>query len=152
MTHKCENCGTIFERQLRVARFCTHACYACTLVGMKLSKDTRSKMSEAKQGYMPVNIFQSGPAHPFWVQDRRAVAISETPEYRDLRLGVLKRDHYTCQQCGRRGQSGDRPVLDMHHIKSQREHPELALVKANCITLCRKCHRETGSYLNRWRN
>lgn len=49
-----------------------------------------------------------------------------------LRLLVLQRDGYICQDCGERAQ-------EIHHIIS-RGH-KLAWSLRNMITLCAKCHR-----------
>lgn len=48
---------------------------------------------------------------------------------------VLERDNFTCQFCGVVG--GD---LQVDHIKSWSEFPELRFDINNCRTLCAKCH------------
>jgi 5-methylcytosine-specific restriction endonuclease McrA len=59
-----------------------------------------------------------------------------------LRLEVLRRDSWTCRQCGGPGREVD-------HIKPVRDRPDLAFAVANLQTLCRACHtrktrREVG--------
>lgn len=48
---------------------------------------------------------------------------------------VLKRDDYTCRDCGLRGVN-----LHIDHIKSWAEHPSERFNIDNCQTLCMACH------------
>ena len=61
-------------------------------------------------------------------------------EYNIFRKEILKRDNYTCKNCG------SKEKLQVHHIKSRKEFPELIMDKDNCITLCIRCHAETDNY------
>ena len=59
--------------------------------------------------------------------------------WNDIRDEVLKRDHYTCQDCGKADETGD--GMDVDHIIA------VALGgpmwdKDNMETLCEKCHRK----------
>ena len=57
------------------------------------------------------------------------------PKSKDtLRKYALKRDNYTCQECGATEN------LQVHHIKAKKFHPELTYDLDNLITLCKKCH------------
>ena len=54
-------------------------------------------------------------------------------------------EHPTCAACGR---SGD---MEVHHVQSYHEHPELELDRSNLITLCAEpCHLVHG-HLMSWR-
>ena len=55
---------------------------------------------------------------------------------------VLKRDDYTCQDCG------SKERLEAHHIVSLFQLPSAAFIRANGITLCKNCHKKTDSYAN----
>lgn len=57
-------------------------------------------------------------------------------EYRSFRNSVLKRDRYTCRNCGAKKD------LQVHHIKHYAKYPKLRTKMANGITLCEKCHKE----------
>lgn len=60
--------------------------------------------------------------------------------YKEFRETILKRDNYTCQKCGAKNR------LQVHHIKSRKEYPELIMDADNCITLCITCHSQTDNY------
>src|SRR3990167_10726327 len=51
---------------------------------------------------------------------------------------ILKRDGYTCQDCGYKKQSDKKLVI--HHIKTWAEYPNLRFESNNLITLCEECH------------
>jgi DEAD/DEAH box helicase domain-containing protein len=61
------------------------------------------------------------------------------PRIRDL---VRKRDHYTCQGCGRVEQPGI-PQFHVHHKMPLRTFTDLALANRldNLVTLCPTCHK-----------
>mgnify|MGYP001177542015 FL=1 len=89
-----------------------------------------------------INGFRySGKDHPNYREDsrrknRRGSAARWTNN-------VLKRDNYTCQNCKK---YGEKTILETHHIKSFKEHPELRWVLSNGITLCLDCHHEVHGY------
>jgi len=56
---------------------------------------------------------------------------------------VLKRDNYTCVNCG----APDNLTAD--HIKPHRLYPELALETDNGRTLCASCHMKIGKRAGR---
>lgn len=56
-------------------------------------------------------------------------------EYIVWRRDVYRRDHFTCQRCGRMGKN-----LHAHHIQSFKGYPELRYDVSNGITLCGSCH------------
>lgn len=66
--------------------------------------------------------------------------LTSTKEYKEFRKQILKRDNYICRECG----SNYR--LQVHHIKSKKEYPELIMNPNNCITLCVVCHSKTENY------
>lgn len=64
-------------------------------------------------------------------------AIRESSDYKMFRRAVLKRDSYTCQNCGKHGGK-----LNVHHIKRFADYPELRMSLDNGVTLCVDCHRK----------
>jgi 5-methylcytosine-specific restriction endonuclease McrA len=57
----------------------------------------------------------------------------EAEDYGQLRLQILERDGWQCQQCGRRDQ------LQIHHIV--RRSQSGADCEENLIVLCSECHQ-----------
>lgn len=72
--------------------------------------------------------------------------IRHSPEMKNLRNEIFKRDDYTCKNCGRKRKPKDRVILQIHHIKSFAVHKELRFDKNNIVTLCAECHRKTDTY------
>lgn len=64
------------------------------------------------------------------------------PAYKKWKVSVLKRDNYTCRQCG------NKKSLHVHHIKSFSRYPDLRFDINNGITLCVKCHKLTHKNKN----
>lgn len=61
----------------------------------------------------------------------------DSKEWAQVREGVLARDRYVCQICGR-------PAQEVHHIvhlsKLNVMDPKISLNPDNLISLCRDCH------------
>lgn len=57
--------------------------------------------------------------------------------HQKLRLEVLERDEYLCQDCGKY-------TTETHHIISRGR--ENAWRECNLITLCPLCHKDAGSH------
>lgn len=69
---------------------------------------------------------------------------AKEPEFRRMRLPVLKRDRFTCQKCGR-----TKRVLDLlgiqlhvHHIDGNHRNNTMG----NLTTRCSDCHPRGGSH------
>jgi len=81
--------------------------------------------------------------------------IRESVEYKVWRLAVFTRDNFTCQDCGRKGESrkGSGPiVLNADHIKPFALFPELRFDINNGRTLCEECHHKTPTFgVHTWR-
>ncbi len=61
----------------------------------------------------------------------------------ELRQIVLERDSWTCQKCGE-----TKVELHCHHITGVEQNPIESADIDNCITLCKKCHKEIHKQLN----
>ena len=50
---------------------------------------------------------------------------------------ALERDNYTCQECG----YSEELIMEVDHIKTRKDFPELINKLSNLVTLCPNCHR-----------
>jgi 5-methylcytosine-specific restriction endonuclease McrA len=57
-----------------------------------------------------------------------------TEEYHNWRINCLNRDNWRCTEC-----KGHKE-LNVHHIKSYKDHVSLRIDVDNGITLCKPCH------------
>lgn len=101
--------------------------------------EVNKKVSETKTG-KPVPKLQ-GANHWNW---KGGVSKSywKTPDYQAWRRAVMRRDNYTCVQCGD-NKGGN---LEADHIKPRFLFPELMLELTNGRTLCKSCHRKTDTW------
>lgn len=128
--------------------------------GQHLSPDT-----ELKKGLIPWskgkrNPYVTGSKNNKWKGGITALVrqIRNSPEMKVWRMGIFKRDKYTCLLCGRKRVIGDRVILEADHypkkfslivkdsniktIEDARNCKELWDI-SNGRTLCRECHLET---------
>ena len=68
-------------------------------------------------------------------ENQRLVA---SPEYKQWKKSVFKRDQHTCQLCNKT----NCPIA-AHHIYMKAKYPDRVLNIDNGITLCDKCHHKT---------
>lgn len=92
------------------------------------------------------NGITSGENHGNWCGGHGG--IRDTAAYKSFVKEILKRDHWTCQECGDKNHKGRGSCikLHVHHKIALSENPELALDPSNVVTLCEKCHQATGNY------
>lgn len=101
--------------------------------GIPCSEETKMKISKAKEGKF------KGVNSPHWnggITSKNGL-IRGSAETNKWREQIHKRDNYTCQLCYYRG--GE---LNVHHIKSFADYPELRFNVNNGITLCKTCHQK----------
>lgn len=113
----CMNCGVFFRRPLsKIIRaekvFCDEVC---------------------KEAYM------KGPSHPSWRHGKSALTFSKwvqnQGEYKKWREAVLARAGYQCEI------TGDKNLLEVHHIMPKAGHQDRAFDLDNGIVLSERCHK-----------
>jgi len=65
---------------------------------------------------------------------RHSRTVTRSRRWKALRLEALRRDDWSCVQCGARGR------LEVDHIKPVRDAPELSFDLTNLQSLCGSCH------------
>lgn len=133
-TRSCKKCQAPFEVNLKMIEhgwgkgiFCSRACHNTT----PKPQAFRDAVSRA----------MTGNKHPNWKggimkgrKERNHAA------YKDWRLAVFSRDHYTCIDCGIKNGLGKTVELHAHHLKSWLMFPEQRYLVENGVTLCADCH------------
>lgn len=76
-------------------------------------------------------------------RDQDAKRFYNSKAWEVVRTLALNRDYYLCQECMK---NKSIVVYDVvHHIKSRKDYPELALTLENLISLCHACHNKIES-------
>ena len=136
----CKNCKKEYkrnpkysEKQWGESKFCSRRC-------QYKGKDSSSLVKARKYRNFS-NI--SGKNSHLWRGGitKENEKIRKSVEYKKWRLGVMERDNYTCQHCGKRG--GD---LQADHIKPFAYYKSLRFDLGNGRTLCKLCHRKTDTF------
>ena len=90
-------------------------------------------------------------------KSKERVKFQNSPAWAKIRIQCFERDHYLCQKCGISNQKLEEKmpdfnvkkkgaiILEAHHIKPYRNHPELRLKLSNLTTLCTNCHNAVHS-------
>lgn len=73
-------------------------------------------------------------------RDKESVKFYKSKAWRSCRDLALIRDDFLCQSCLKRERIT--PAEMVHHIKEFKDHPELALVLENLVSLCLSCHNK----------
>ena len=94
--------------------------------GKPLSEKTKLKISLAQRGAKNHN----------WKGGVSKSRINK--KYLIWRMGVLAKDHYSCQKCNAKG--GKYGSLQSHHIENYSANKKLRYEATNGITFCMKCH------------
>lgn len=66
-------------------------------------------------------------------------------QWKFKRQEILERDKYHCIRCWYKYNKINIADLQVHHIKSRRDYPELRLDDDNLLTVCKKCNLELGT-------
>jgi hypothetical protein len=82
----------------------------------------------------------TGSKNPRWKGgiSQECIKIRNSPAYDNWRRTILIRDRWTCKRCGQKNIK-----IEVHHIKSFKDYPDLRFDIQNGITLCINCHMLT---------
>jgi len=127
--------------------------------GMKMSDETRKKMSESHKAnplrywFGKKNEKITGDKHPNWKGGITPykIKLRKSADYKRWRSAVYKRDKYTCVICG--DNKGGNLEADHHPIQFKDIYTKEDISKLwdinNGRTLCKKCHKKkTHGYKN----
>ena len=108
------------------------------LLGRKASESKLEKMRNRRHSPETIQKMKGrcGEKCPSWKGGISPInaAIRNSAEGREWRESVFRRDNYTCQDCGVKGD------IHAHHINSFADFPLLRFDMDNGVTLCRECH------------
>ena len=69
----------------------------------------------------------------------------KSARWKKKRLKVIKRDGGSCQRCLTKHNIIESDNLQVHHIKSRKNFPDLRWEETNLVTLCRLCNTQLGT-------
>lgn len=141
----CNSCNKMFHfspsklKQGR-AKYCSQNCWMSSVE----RKELMSRVHKGKKCPFSNPPHFSGIEHWNWQGGKtpEGKRVRNSEAYKSWRKTILKRDNYSCQECGIRGGK-----LHADHIKSFAFFPELRLSLNNGRTLCVPCHKNTNNYL-----
>lgn len=126
----CEHCKKLMRvptHLLETKRFCSRGCLASWQ-----------------------SIFKNGVNSATWKGGLSNINryVRTTREYYEWRKAVLKRDNYTCVECGYKSHTTIKGKSDIQadHIKPFGKYPELRFDINNGRVLCITCHRKTPTW------
>lgn len=90
-------------------------------LGKKRDQETIEKIKKTVKGRY------RGDENPSW----------KGGKWRWIKRQAKIRDNYTCRHCGLQ----DEEIMDVDHIKSKSNYPDLITQLNNLVTLCPNCHR-----------
>ncbi len=105
------------------------------------SPEARIKISDSKMGNKNAMYGIVGDKHHNWSGGKNKT-IWKSVEYQRWRKSVMRRDNFTCVECGD-NKGGN---LEADHIKPKYLFPELTFVIDNGRTLCVDCHKATKTW------
>lgn len=140
--HKKRNKGTVWNKGKKTG---------IVTQGAIKKGEQRGRATEFKKGQTPHNKGKhmpsiTGERHPRWkggvTEENHRLRTSL--EYKQWRVAVFRRDHFTCVLCGYRSRSSKPCDIRADHIKPFCLYPELRFEVSNGRTLCVSCDKKHG--------
>jgi len=104
-------------------------------LGRKLTDDHKKKIADSHRGDKAYQ-WKGG------VSDESTIA-RRSPEYKEWRDSVYRRDRWTCHDCGIKCLQGN---IVAHHLISFADRKDLRYEISNGQVLCRPCHARVHQY------
>lgn len=119
-------------------------------VSIALKNSPKAKVFQFKKGKdnPAYGRDQKGELNPNWKggATNKNQKLRNDPQYKIWRQTCMERDHYQCTECGAKG------YLQVHHIKTISESPELIWVVENGKTVCVSCHEKIhGRFIGKFK-
>lgn len=136
-------CGSVFVRELKRAGISTRTALeiseknrkkALASIRRHCAAGTWGKIVSASHQGIPLREWRG-----FKYADRER--LQRSTSWKQWRLAIFRRDHFTCVMCGDRSRKKHRVTLDPHHIYPKATYPWKVFDVNNGVTLCRPCHR-----------
>lgn len=146
--YKC-SCGGKKDYKASICINCYHLKIGrkneCVVCGKITSKSKRVTTCSPECASKKKQILYTGPKNPNWKGGCKPEhqRIRNHISYKEWRTAVFTRDHFTCQDCGKRN-----CYLHAHHIKEFSKFPELRTTVENGKTLCVECHKKYHPSMN----
>jgi len=158
---KCEKCGKIrivdYRQIWNIKKGkCNNYCLSCAAKNGRTYNNFGSKRASSEVLSKALKLAyatgrkiipnHSGSKNPCWRGGltSKDKLFRKTKDYINWRIGVFKRDNYTCQGCGVVGGK-----LHAHHKIPFSISKDKRLDLNNGLTLCVKCHKNTDTYLSK---
>jgi hypothetical protein len=117
-------------------------------LGQRCDNCGNKKISIRKKGVPRYDLRgENSPSWNFNITDGERVIKRNYLDYRTWRDSVFKRDNYTCQCCGKRGNG----KLVAHHLDGYNWCKDKRIDINNGITLCKDCHNDFHFHYG-WKN
>lgn len=98
--------------------------------------DCQKKISKQKK-----NQYQ----RKYYNKNKDTLKLLTQKKWRDLRKTIIYRDKGLCQRCLIKYKKINSNEIQVHHIKSRLNYPELMYDKDNLLTVCKSCNLELGT-------
>lgn len=92
------------------------------------------------------------------IADGKEGLFYQTEDWKELRLEILRKHHYECQECLKKGRYTRADCV--HHINELKNRPDLAMSEfyldhdgqklRNLVPLCNICHNIVHDKLGKW--
>ncbi len=164
LTGQCEICGKkIVFLKIRPQTFCSYQCYGvgqrkrislkCDGCGRQFQRPKSYVYWHGKRGchflYCSLKCRLKHAIEdktPNWIKDRTKLragvnnAIRNSFKMNRWKRGVLRRDNFTCQICGKK--KTDKVTLNVHHVERFAKNKKRWFDTKNGLTVCYLCHKK----------